>query len=547
MSRFNETKVERIKKVKKINEAGGEAFKLDDKYALVNIMLTSFLSGGFYESQNTQHARFVELIHKVDPEFAAKLAIYARNKFGMRTITHVAAAEVFKSIHNKKKQYDWAKDFACSVVNRPDDITEILSYWFSIEKSGKLPNSLKKGLAKSFSQFNSYNLAKYKSSNKGISLIDAVNLLHPPFEEKNGMVEVDIEQYWNAIPPKARKNLYKDDFENFKSENIYVREFPTKNNKCKIHTFEALKYGLLKNTETWEAKLSEAGKAETQEEKEQAKLDSWKELVENGSIGQFALLRNLRNILQTGDEELINKACKLLVNEKRIKNSLIFPFRYYTAYLELKDISKSKNVINAISKACDIACDNIPEMNDTAIVVDVSGSMSWSTHNKSKATLMQIAALFGASLYKRGNNDLSVFATDAATVNLDPNTSIISMVDSITKNYHCGGGTNFHSIFDKFKEKYKRVIICTDMQGWVGHNTPETSVSKWMKRVGITNEQRPWIYCVNIAGHDSSQFNPNDNKVVNVSGFSEKIFDLIKIAETDRNALINEIENIQFV
>jgi len=539
MARFNQTTKERIKKSKKVNEAGGEAFKFDDKYELVNIMLTSFLSDGYYEKNESVRNRLVDLVKKVEPEFVAKLAIYARREFGLRTITHVATAELFKAIHERNEAHAWSKDFAYSVINRPDDITEILSYWYNTEK--KLPNALKRGLAKAFSKFNSYKLAKYKSENKSLSLIDAINVLHPPFDTNNGMVTVKIEDYWNAIPEKARNSRYKD-FDDFKSTNEYASEFSKGDGTCKIHSFEALKYGLLKNTDTWESKISASGKKDTKEEK--AKLESWKELVESGKIGQMALLRNMRNILETGDKDLIDKACTLLTNENRVRKSLIFPFRYFTAYLELQEITRSKKVLSAISKACDIACDNIPEFDDTLIVIDVSGSMSWAHSPKSKATLKQTGAMLGAALYKKGENDLAIFASGSRMVNVDPNSSVLSIVDNIDKRDGCNGhGTDFHAIFRNLKKQYKRVIICTDMQGWIGYNTPEDSVNSWLTRVN--QKERPWIYCMNLAAYDSTQFNPNNSRVVNLSGFSEKIFDLMKLAETDRKILISKIEQIE--
>ena len=61
---------------------------------------------------------------------------------------------------------------------------EILAYFES--KGGKhLPNAMKKGLAKAFDRFDSYQLAKYRGENRAYKLIDVVNLVHPKPTERN--------------------------------------------------------------------------------------------------------------------------------------------------------------------------------------------------------------------------------------------------------------------------------------------------------------------------------------------------------------------------
>jgi 60 kDa SS-A/Ro ribonucleoprotein len=57
--------------------------------------------------------------------------------------------------------------------------------------------------------------------------------------------------------------------------------------------------GTLTNTQTWEAKLSAAGtEATSEEDKAGRKAAAWTELVKEGKLGYFALLRNPRNLLE---------------------------------------------------------------------------------------------------------------------------------------------------------------------------------------------------------------------------------------------------------
>ena len=140
MGKFNAVK--QTKSTKTVNLAGGEAYAQSAELELVSILLTSFVQDQFYKSAGDTMKTLANLLNKVDPKFAAKAAIYARNEFGMRSITHVLAVEVAKYISGK----EWGKKFFSEVVRRPDDMTEIVAYYFGKNKGKALPNSLKKVL-----------------------------------------------------------------------------------------------------------------------------------------------------------------------------------------------------------------------------------------------------------------------------------------------------------------------------------------------------------------------------------------------------------------
>lgn len=269
MSRFN-TKSEGIKTT---NLAGGEAYAQSPELELISILLTSFANDQFYKSANDTFIKLKELIALCDKQFVAKAALYARTVFGMRSITHVVASELAKHISGQ----EWAKDFYSAIIYRPDDMMEILSYHTST--NGKVTNSMKKGFAKAFDKFDKYKLAKYRGENKGFKLIDIVNLVHP-------------------IPVEAN-----------------------------AEAIRALIKGELKSFDTWETELTKAGQqASNEDEKAEFKKEVWINLVKEKKIGYFALLRNLRNIIEQAPE-VISEALVLLENESLIKKSLVLPFR----------------------------------------------------------------------------------------------------------------------------------------------------------------------------------------------------------------------------
>ena len=235
MSLFNKAK-NRTKRI--TNRAGGEAFAQTPKMELASMLLTSFAQDQYYRSAGETFKELNALLPKVDAKFAAKAAIYARHEFGMRSITHVLAAELSAYVSGQS----WAKDFYKAIVRRPDDMLEIMAYYYA--KGGKtLPNAMKKGFANAFDKFDAYQLAKYRGTQKAVKLVDVVNLVHPKATDRNAT---------------ALKELVAD---------------------------------TLKSTGTWEAKLTQAGQtAKTDADKAERKAAAWAELIGERKLGYFALL-----------------------------------------------------------------------------------------------------------------------------------------------------------------------------------------------------------------------------------------------------------------
>lgn len=483
MSKFNQT----LPKQKTLTEnlAGGQAYTQSTEMALVSLLLTSFVNDQFYRGAKDTLQELKKLSEKVkDKEFVAKSAIYARDKFGMRSVTHALAGELTSQLNGT----EWGKDFYNKVVVRVDDMTEILSYYlaYKTEKDNpKFPNSLKKGFAKAFDKFDGYQLAKYKGENKEVKLVDIVNLVHP---------------------------------------------VPTMRNK---EALELLVKGELKNTETWEAKLSSVGQmADSEEELADLKSNAWSELISSRKLGYFALLRNLRNII-TQSPSSVKAACEMLVDEKLIKNSRVLPFRFATAYDEINKIGQSKevrDVLVAINQALEVSIQNVPKFDgETLVVMDVSGSMM--------GRASEIASLFGAVLAKANNCDVMTFATNANYKSYNPMDSVMSIRNSFK---YSGGGTNVKSVFQKANKPYDNIILLSDFQSWIGDTTPTKEFNSYKKNFNCN----PHVFSWDLAGYGTLQL--PEPQVYCLAGFSDKVFDVIELLKSDKNALINQIKSISF-
>lgn len=488
MARFN--KIAPITKTK--NLAGGKAYAQTSRQEFLSILFTSFLKDQFYRSADDTITRVKELISKEDKKFVAKAAIYARTKLGMRSISHLVASEIAKMVKGEQ----WSKSFFEKIIHRPDDMTEIAACYMNTY--GKpMPNSMKKGFAKALEGLDAYKLAKYRMEGKDVSMVDLVNLVHPKNTE-------------------AIRKLVK---------------------------------GELKNTETWESKLSQAGQSD--EDADVAKADAWGTLLKEGKLGYMALLKNLRNILEQAPE-CVDMACEQLVNVEAIRKSLVLPFRFTTAYNELEKINAdgTRKVLIALSKATDLSMANVPSFpGKTLVVLDVSGSMT---------SVMEKAALFTSVLYKACDADLMLFAQDARYETLMPTDATLSIAKRL-RDMANGGGTNFFSIWETMNRAYDRIVILSDMQGWMSsgglarmvmptatglltfqdvHMTMSAALQHYKSRTGAN----PHIFSFDMAGYGTLQL--PENNVYCLAGFSDKILGMMKFLEEDKKAMEKEIESI---
>ena len=452
-----------------VNLAGGAAFTETARLELASLMLTSTLTDQFYTKATQDVTRLKKLIaEQPDKKFVAKAALYARREAGLRSISHLAAAELARQV----KGADWTAGFFASVVRRPDDALEILACYLG-QYGRPIPNSLKKGLGRALASFDEYKLAKYRKDQAELSMVDAVNLLHPP-------------------PTAALAKLVK---------------------------------GTLSAAETWETKLTQAGSDFA------AKEQAWTDLVKNQKIGYFALLRNLRNILETAPD-LLPDVVQMLTNAKAIRQSLVMPFRFSTTLdaLVASGLPYAGVLLAALSEAVDVSLANVPTFNGrTLVALDTSGSMV--------GRPIKIGALFAATLAKSNGADLMLFSSDAEYLPINRRDTTLSLAKWIEAKAAMSA-TNFHAIFQQAKGAYDRIILLSDMQGWVGHDAPTQAFADFKNRT----RSDPKVFSFDLNGHGTLMF-PQRN-IYCLAGFSDKTLETLQMLDGDPQALIRKIQAV---
>lgn len=279
------------------NHEGALAWRMTPEWELYTTVVTTMgVEDKFYEGGEERVRRIADLVRKVEPEFVAQLAVYTREEMHLRSVPLLLLVEL-ANCHQGDSLVSRAVG---RTIQRADEITELLMCY--LWRTGKkdlsgLSCQLRKGLAEAFNKFDEYQFAKYNRKNRKVTLRDALALVHP----------------------KPKDDRQADIFRKIKSDTL---ETPV----------------------TWETELSAVGQRhfDSKEEKEEAKREVWRKLVQSRRIGYMATLRNLRNMLGLGmDDETMQMVCDYIADPEAVRKSKQLPFRFLSAFLEL---TESKNV-----------------------------------------------------------------------------------------------------------------------------------------------------------------------------------------------------------
>lgn len=228
-----------------------------------SIMSSLLWENEFYEDGESIAKRIADLIPKVDPLVCSSLALQARAAMKLRHMPLYIAREMARHPEHKKQ----VAGLLSEIIQRPDELSEYVAlYW----KDGKKPLSgqSKKGLARAFTKFSEYSLAKY-NQDRAVKLRDVLFLCHAKPKDK------EQEELWKRLIA-----------------------------------------GTMATPDTWEVEIS----------KTEDKLASWTRLLVEKKLGALALLRNLRNMKQAGvSDSLVAQALS------NIDITRVLPFRFISA------------------------------------------------------------------------------------------------------------------------------------------------------------------------------------------------------------------------
>ncbi|WP_316770488.1 TROVE domain-containing protein [Pedobacter frigiditerrae] len=490
------------------NHESAKAFVMTPELELYTAVVTTGLNDSFYESGSSRLNRIKELIEKCNPTFVAKLAIYARTEMNLRSIPIVLSVE----LANKISGDSIVSKTVNKIVIRADEITELLAYYqiangrTETKKLNKLSKQIQKGLVNSFNRFDEYQFAKY-NRNTDVKLKDALFLVHP----------------------KAKDNLQQEIFNKIASDNL------------------ATPY-------TWETELSELGKIdfENSNVKSIAFTKKWEELIESKKVGYMALMRNLRNILDANvSAKHIEMVCSYLANEKAVLNSKQLPFRFLSAYRELKSTKSSFTsvILDALENAVMYSAKNIKGFGfDTLLVIacDVSGSMQKAVSARSTVLLYDIGLMLAMLLQSQCKNvTTGMFGDTYKVINMPKRNVLANVMEYYKREGEVGYATNGYLVIDDLIKQRKvvdKVMIFTDTQMWNNNNNSNSFAESWTNYKRMAPNAK--LYLFDLAGYNTQPIDVKQNDVYLLAGWSDKVFDMLSGMENAVSALekISKIE-----
>ena len=243
---------------------GALAQKMDAKSELRRTVLTCLLwEDTFYEKGNDIAKRIAALAAENKPEVVAALAREARGKMQLRHAPLFLTRELARRKGTGRLVAETLED----VIQRADELGEFVALYWK-EKKQPLAAGVKRGLARAFTKFDAYQLAKYDRES-AVKLRDVLFLCHAKPKDQ------------------AQAVLWKKLVEN-----------------------------TLEPPDTWEVALS-TGKD---------KRENFERLLREGKLGGMAVLRNLRLMLASGvDPKLVRER----LDQGGVARAL--PFRFVTA------------------------------------------------------------------------------------------------------------------------------------------------------------------------------------------------------------------------
>lgn len=497
------------KKKQVTNYEGAKSIKLSPEMELYSAVVTAGLGNKFYTSEEERISRIRALICQTDPEFVAKLAVYARTKMNLRSIPLVLITELAK-IHQGDSL---VSSTVTSVIQRADEITELLAcYTLANERTrykklNKLSKQIQKGLGNSFNRFDAYQFAKYDRQTE-ITLKDALFL----------------------VRPKAKNDSQQAIFDKIAEEKLEVPY-------------------------TWEVELSQTGQKgfSSVDEKVNAFRSKWEDLLASNRLGYMALLRNIRNILEAGVRaEFIEIAGNRIRSEQEVSRSRQLPFRFLSAYREVQKVENeyTSYFLDCLEEAVGYSISNLKGFGlytKILIACDVSSSMYYQLSPKSKIRCYDIGLLLGMLMNSKSKNVITgIFGNKWKPYALPSkqilaNTQLLNSIEGSV-----GYSTNGFKVISSLIKKGKvvdKVMMFTDCQMW-DSTGGQNSIQKLWNEYKATIAPSAKLYLFDLAGYGNTPLKLEQNDVFLIAGWSDKIFDVLTALENGESTL-SQIKSIK--
>lgn len=511
------------------NYSGALAYSMEAKHELTQLATTGCFNNTYYTTAEDQLDRVLTLARQVEPEFVAKVAVYARESGYMKDMPAALVAwlstadpeltrKVFpRVINNGKMLRNFVQMIRSGAFGRHnvsssmmkkmihswfDSRTDVDLFFQSVGSSPSMGDILKMARVRprtvSRSALYAYFIGKTKGKFNGTEFEVA--------DELPATV---------AIYEAYRK----------------VQEGPLPSAPFEMLT------GLTLSPQDW---------------KEVATRATWNQTFK--SLNTFAR----HGVFE--DPALVQLVVEKLVDAEAIKKANAFPYQILMAYkaitddamnygryrsfgratgaLETASATPPAEVVAALETAMEIATRNVPSFEGKRVVVcpDVSGSMTdnYVTGSRegssTKVRDIDVAALISASIIRR-NPTARVIPFEGEVVPVQVAASSSIMQNAKVLSSIGGGSTNCAApltLLNQEQAKVDVVIFISDYESWSsdhGYRCGTVMYEQW-KALQRRNPEAKLV-CIDLTPHSTVQVQ-NDPCTLNVGGFSDTVFKVVE-------------------
>jgi len=266
---------------------------------------------------------------------------------------------------------------------------------------------------------------------------------------------------------------------------------------------------------------------------------NWTHIISTIRIPHMALLRNLRNIFSEIDD--IN-TCSIILSQLKsgVKNGKQFPFRYYTAYNQIKksksNINCKQQVLDALEECVDIAVENFPKLKGRTICLSDNSGSAWGTTNSNygTVTVAEIANLSSIiTALQSDDGYVGVFGDKVNVKSVSKRNGILSQMKKTNKRGREQGGSTEGGIWLFFEKaikeeiKYDNIFIYSDMQAGysklyrkINYGTEYIDVLKLVEKYRKHVNSKVNVFSVQVAGYNNSVLPENLYRGAILSGWT---------------------------
>jgi 60 kDa SS-A/Ro ribonucleoprotein len=481
-----------------LNEHLAPSYALSPKAQLAQYAVTGCLNGAFYADAGAQLDKALELGKRLDAEFIARTAIYARERGFMKDMPALLCAIL--AVRDVKT--------LARIFPRVIDNGKMLRNFVQMIRSGvagrKSLGAAPKRLINEWFDTRSDEAIFKESVGQSPSLADIVKMIHP------------------KPATASRAALY----------GYFIgREFDDSALPPVVHHYERFKAGETPDVPNVPFQMLTSLPLGAKDWANIARAASWQ--MTRMNLNTFARHGVFK---EAGLAELI---AGRLRDERAIRKARVFPYQLLAAYLNTNGDGIPHAVREALQDAMEIAIGNIPNVEGKVYVFpDISGSMhspvtGYRNGATSKVRCVDVAALVAAAVLRRNPRaEVIPFESKALEISLNPRDSVMTNAEKLAS-LPCGG-TNCSAplaLLNRRKAQGDLVIYVSDNESWIdapyygrfGGGATET-MKQWaeFKR----RNPRARMVCIDIQPYGTAQAKERPD-ILNVGGFSDQVFDLI--------------------